>query len=819
MRRKVAWSRIKESASSDWSLAEEEVIRRRNQYGTNDIAGIKLNIWYELALNTLTDPMIWFLLITSILFACLNNYREAIILALAIIPLVGMDVYLHWRTQASTQSLSSHLASSALVIRSGKTINITASELVPGDLVQIKPGMPIPADGLILFGSNLQIEESSLTGESTPVIKKILSSDFLENKDRPLDYEYWAFAGTKLLTGEGLLRIVFTGKDTIYGQIVSSALSTSKAKTPLQQSINRLVFNLILVASFVCILLAVVRLIQGFGVVDAVLSAVTLAVAALPDEFPVVFTFFLGVGVYRLATKKALVRRAVSVENLGRITVICSDKTGTITEGRFSVAQSLPAAGIDEKTLLSIAALASREDSFDLLDLAIMEEVKNIQLVIEKRVHTYPFTEDRKRETSVVAKESHWLIATKGAPETILALSTLNTQEKEEWTKKIASLAAHSYKVIACAKIELDKDVELHEPKNYYKWMGLIALSDPVREGVKEAIAQCQAAQIHVLMITGDHPDTAHAIAKQIGLGSGTPRVVLAEQLPSFIDGSSGISLLNIDVIARAIPSQKLDVVKSLQASGEIVAVTGDGVNDVPALKAADVGIAMGERGTQSAREVSDIVLLDDNFDSIVNAISEGRQLFKNLKVCFKYLLMIHFPFVISAALIPLMGYPLPFYPIHIVFIELIIHPTALLVFQDLPQNNELGPTKKNKKYYFFSIRDWWKIFGVGTVTTAIITLTFIISLAQGVADNSARALILAMLSGMSVAITLGLNGFKNRITHVVLGVIVICTFLLIQLPITAEIFDFTPLNGSCWMTVLGSSLLTWIIVRVDRSA
>ncbi|MBL7480448.1 cation-translocating P-type ATPase [Legionella bononiensis] len=816
MRRKIAWSRIKDSTSTEWSLDNADVIRRRNQYGLNDIAGIKVNVWYELIINTMTDPMIWFLLITSILFACLGNNREAIILALAIIPLIGMDAFLHWRTQSSTQSLIGNLATSARVVRSGKEIRIPAIELVPGDLVLIQAGEPIPADGLILAADKVQIEESSLTGESIPVTKSSGLSLQLTYKERPVESRYWGFAGTKILTGHGLLRVVFTGKETLYGQIVHSALATAKEKTPLQAALRKLVFNLILVAGFLCVLLAAVRIVQGFGLVDAILSAATLAVAALPDEFPIVLTCYLGVGVYRLARKKALVRRAVSVENLGRITVICSDKTGTITEGHFKIAQLFPAASTDAKTLLYLAAIASREDSYDLLDLAIMDEVDNAQLNLEPRLRTYPFTEDRKRETSVIAKDSKWLIVTKGAPETIMTLSTLNPQEKSEWMDKVKELAALRFKVIACAKIEMAEDTDLSEPKQYYEWMGLLAFSDPVRPGVVEAIAECQGSHIHVLMITGDHPATAQAIARQIGLGAGNPKVILAEELNEYIGERANKNLLDIDVIARAIPIQKLDVVKALQSQGELVAVTGDGVNDVPALKAGNIGIAMGERGSQSAREVSDIVLLDDNFDSIVNAISEGRQLFKNIRCAFNYLVMVHFPFILSAALIPLMGYPLPFYPIHIVFLELIIHPTALLLFQDIPEDNELGPIERNKNYNFFSPRDWQKIIFTGFVTTIIITMTFILSLKMGYTDNYARALILAMLSSISIAITIALNGLSIRGKRIIIYIIALCTVLFIQLPTTAVILDLVPLNLLSWLMVLMTGLITWIMVRVS---
>lgn len=291
--------------------------------------------------------------------------------------------------------------------------------------------------------------------------------------------------------------------------------------------------------------------------------------------------------------------------------------------------------------------------------------------------------------------------------------------------------------------------------------------------------------------------------------------MILAQELDLYLSNIKKQNLRQIDVIARAIPLQKYNVVKALQAQGEIVAVTGDGVNDVPALKVADIGIAMGERGTQSAREVSDIVLLDDNFGSIANAISEGRQLFTNLKICFKYLLMIHFPFVFSAALIPLLGYPLLYYPIHIVFIELIIHPTSLLVFQDLSPMKDLRTAKNN----FFSPADLITIILSGLVTTTLVCLAFIVSLERGESTDYARALALAILSFMSVAITLGLSEIKIKITRTVVLIIVIVTILLIQLPVVSSLFGLKPLYLSGWITAFIAAFVTWVLTKFSYSS
>lgn len=817
MRHKLLLSRIKSSLSTDWSLNASEVEARQIEYGNNDIIEVHVNRWLELIIDTAKDPMIWFLIGASILFTILKNYNQAIILFLATIPLIGMDAFLHWRTQVSTRSLSSRLASYATVIRNGVENKITAREIVPGDLVVIPTGTSFPADGIIIAGKDLKVDESTLTGEAFPVqkhaLKNILTAETLEPF---IESESWGFAGTRLLSGRALLRVVYTGRETLYGEIIISTLKSVHTKTPLQKTILKLVLALIVAATILCIILAFIRYWQGFGFIDAILSAATLAVAALPDEFPVVFTFFLGIGVYRLAKQKALVRRAVSVENIGRITCICSDKTGTITEGRFQLIKSFLSPAFSEQQLLYFAAIASRYESGDPLDLAIFEKLDKLNLKVPKRTATFPFTEIRKRETSIIVEQNEKILAAvKGSPETIFALCALSNDEKERWTKQVFDFASTGYKVLACAQCVLKNTSSLNEPESGFQLVGLLIFTDPPRKEVPEAIQRCLNSGIHVLMITGDHPETARAAALAIGLGGKNPKVILAEEAELYWQKNNSDYFKTIDIIARAIPSQKYAIVKTLRSAGEIVATTGDGVNDVPALKASDVSIAMGERGTQSAREASDIILLDDNFSSIVNAIGEGRQLFKNLKMSYKYLLIVHMPFVLSAAIIPLMGFPLLYYPIHIVWIELFIHPTSMLVFQSLSKEKKLDPLEHKTKIQFFSRRDWFGILSAGFFSTIIIILSFILILHAAKNTEHARAFVLGCLSFISAALTVGLRGIHARITKIIVSMTVASAILLIQTPLLAKFLAITPLHFFDWLVISGVSLMTLLLSRI----
>jgi len=805
-RRPVPLARLQELIPSTRGLSRSEVEGRRQEYGPNDIVETPPHPWWDLLRDTAKDPMLWFFLGVGVLYALIGQRTEALTLLAAILPLLGMDVYLHRRTQASTAGLKTRLATTVNVARDDSVVTIPAIDLVPGDLAVIPPGEPFPADGLVVDGTGLQVDESALTGEAYPVPKRPLSVLPRASGDPLLDEEHWVFAGTRLLTGEARVRIAYTGGETVYGEIVRSAIHGTHEVTPLQAAIGRLVKILIVVALVVCLALVAVRLYQGHGWLDALISAVTLATAAIPEEFPVVFSFFLGVGVFRMAQRQALVRRAVTVENIGRVSYICSDKTGTITEGRLRLEHLLPARPHDEDRLLFLASLASRSESGDPMDEAILTaaEAKGIAGSRRETVETFPFTEDRKRESVIVrTDDGRRLVATKGAAEVILAMSTLDTPGRASWHDEISWLAEGAHKVIAIASREADGlPASGGEPDSGFEFVGLLAFEDPVREGVRDAVRDCLSAGIHPIMVTGDHPKTAVAVAKSVGIGGENPRLITGEELEGFVSRQKGDELLGVDVIARARPAQKLMLVKSLQAGGEIVAVTGDGVNDVPALQAADVGVAMGERGTRSAREVAAIVLLDDNFRTIVGAIREGRQLFQNLRSSFQYLLMIHIPFVVTATLIPLAGYPLLYLPVHIVWLEIIIHPTAMLAFQ-APADRVLASRPHiTGRARFFGFGEWVVIVLTGIVISAMVMAGYLRSL-EGVRNvEHGRAMALATFTVTGACVVAALSRLRTRASWVISIGTILSSFLLIQTPQMNRLLHLQALHRDDWALV-----------------
>ncbi len=798
-------------------LGAAEAGERRRRFGANAIVDEPAGHWLVLLQDTARDPMIWLLIGTGVLYSLIGDRHEALILFAAILPVVGMDAWLHRRTRVSTQGLRGRLASRATVLRDGSASVVPAVDLVPGDLVLLAAGESFPADGLIVQGEALQVDESALTGEAFPVHKSPLGGI----TEAAIDARHWGFAGTRLLAGEAKLCVVTTGAGTLYGEIVRSALAGQRQRTRLQQAIDRLVLMLVAAAVILCIVLGVVRVQQGYGLADALLSAVTLAVAAIPEEFPVVFTFFLGVGVFRLAQRKALVRRAVAVEDIGRVSCLCFDKTGTLTEGRLKLGQRIAAEGVTVPELQRIAGLASRAETGDPLDQAILRDAGTTATAGE-RLALFPFTEDRRRETAI------WRVASgdaparviavcKGAPETILARCGLEPAQARHWLGRADELAA-ARRVIACAWRELGTGESAGaEPDRNYRFAGLLAFEDPLRPGAADAVRRARRAGMRLVMVTGDHPANAMAIAREVGIGGEAAVVAAGADLEQSIREKGEEFLGGLSVVARALPAQKLILVRALKGAGEIVAVTGDGVNDVPALKAADVGIAMGESATQSAREAGAIVLMDDNLRTIVNAVAEGRQLFRNLRLSFAYLLIVHLPLVGMAALIPLLGYPLLFLPIHIVWLELIIHPTAMLAFQ-APADARHPDDVPRRQARFFSSGDWTGIIAAGALVALVLFTGYRWALESGGVEHArAVALVALIVAGAGVAALL--TGLATRAARLITGLTLGSVVLFTQWQPVAAIVGLQPLHAADWLVgALGGLLATSPALLLRRS-
>lgn len=793
-------------------LLDSEVQSQNVRFGWNEIVDVHSNLWYGLIKETMKDPMIWFLVLVGSIFIFVGQIQESIILFFAIIPLIFMDAFLHWRTQASTKTLQGQLVSEVVVIRNGKQIKVNTLTLVPGDLILVSTEQPfLPADGVWENADGIQVDESMLTGEAYPILKEKIDFDPFQMSEKGEIYinaKSFGYAGTRLLTGNGVLRALFIGKSTFYGEIVQSVANLTQDKTPLQKAISKLVQSLIYLSFAFCILLAAVRLFQGYGWLDAILSAGTLAIAAFPEEFPVVFTFFLGVGVFRLAKRHALVRRSVSVENIGRITQICTDKTGTITFGLLTLTHIDYVSDSSKVDVLISALTASDPSASDPVDKAIKDYSKG--LITEQLIREFiiPFTEDRKRQVAFVIKNGKYFCYIKGSPEIILDRSDISKIDNDKCEFLLNKWASEGHKVLASAWREISSDELINriEPNSGFHFCGLMAFEDPPRPEVQNAMIYCQRNNIHVLMITGDHSKTALAIAKQVGLGGICPNVISAEENQEKFEelwlNDNPLFLRNLDIVARCNPLQKFRIVNALKKSGEVVAVTGDGVNDVPALKAADIGIAMGIRGTRSAKEVASIILADDNFNTIVNAIMEGKQLFLNLKMSFEYLLYFHIPFVLSAAFIPLMGYQLIYLPVHVVWLELIIHPTALFAFQQISSTD--SEDIANRESFFYSKEDIARFFLIGLSFSVALMLIYITTLASNSDIGQARAKIIALLSLWSAGLVYKFTKGNFYFAKVMIVSPIVLALILIQVPVISKSLYLSPLLALEWVQLVG---------------
>ena len=800
-------------------LSRAEVLRQQEKFGSNEILGARSAAWLELLGETLKDPMLFFLLGVSLVFFLTGEKLDALILLFAFVPLTLMDVFLHWKTQASTASLKQNLASSARVIRDGIESLVSSEELVPGDLVIVREGEPIPADGVLerLTGS-LQVDESVLTGEAFPIRKLPLGHTIDPSTgvgELSIATDSFLLAGTRVLGGEAQMRVLLTGAQTSYGNVIRAVQGLGHEKTPLQREIAKLVRKLLFGALLFCIILAVIRWTQGYGWVDGLLSAATLAVAAIPEEFPVVFTFFLGVGVYRLARKRAWGRRAVCVESIGQVSCICSDKTGTITRGELVLSHLQPGAESLERSLLESAFLASQGGGSDPVDLAIRTRYGNGER-IPTVLRRFPFTEMRRQESTwtaeVSAPDAKGIAHLKGAPEQVLLRSHCTQDQRQRWLSETKRWAQAGHKVLACARRELSaQEIALGvEPESNYEFLGLLLFEDPPRPEVAAAVRYCAERGIRVIMITGDHPDTARAIASEVGIGGKNPHVISAEEHTALLQEDGLLrfpqALSDVDVVARCNPIQKLRIVQAFRRQGELVAVTGDGVNDVPALKAADIGIAMGERGTQSAREVASIILADDNFSTIVNAISEGRQLFANLRLSFQYLLLMHLPLVFTASVIPILGFPLVYLPIHIVWLELLIHPTAILAFQSVSDGEGLVARGSSHDSALVTRSEGMRILLLGLVVSVSMLLNYWLTLRGQGGIELARGQALGFLSLWSGLLVVILTGLKSRGSRGVAALTILASFGLMTLAgpwrELRAFFHFGPLGFPEWARV-----------------
>jgi len=739
-------------ATPNNGLTSAEVKLRLVQFGPNAFAHEVRFAKLTQLLRTLADPMSLMLLMVGVVYLALGDTQDGVIVLVALLPVVGVDVFLDTRSNQALKKLNSALAPNARVIRDGQEREVPTRDLVPGDALVLREGMVIHADGVLRKAQNLAFDESQLTGESEPQNKLVASPGESADNTR-------FFAGSLVLAGQGLGEITETGAKTKFGAIAQLVRETTQAQTPLQKKIRTMFVRLALGAVAVGVIVFAVTVVRGQTWSQAFIGAVSFAMAAIPEEFPLVFALFLSLGAYRLSKRGVLVRRLASVETLGSTTVICTDKTGTLTTGVFALDEHAAFENkMSESQVLERACLACEPNPQDTMDQAIAAHCAthgvnlNVVQANWELVYDYDFDPHGKHMTHVWKNHTNhrYRIVSKGALEGVLEHCAATPAERaevlaenEKLTKKgmrVLALAASDAASVANDRVENERGLVI---------VGLLGFHDPLRPEVPGAVAQCQAAGIAIKLITGDHALTAHAIAAQAGIAN-SETVLSGNELDGLSPQELARRVRGVAVFARTRPEQKFAIVEALRTAGEVVAMTGDGINDAPALRRADIGVSMGKRGTEVARAAADLVLLDDNFASLVSTVKEGRHIYNNIQAAFLYLLAFHVPIIGLSLLMPLIGLPLLMLPVHLIWLELVIHPVSALIFEAEPAAVDLmtTPPRKSTAPVLGGARMWRSLL-TGTAITAAAAAAFALYQSKGADYARTMALSIVMVSGL----------------------------------------------------------------------
>jgi Ca2+-transporting ATPase len=814
------------------ALSTADAQQRLIADGPNRLVAVARRSWWKRWFGPLADPMVALLLVAAPTYLFIGDATDAIVVFVALIPIAGVGWVLEARSERTLEKLRQLIAPTASVIRDGQIVSVLTEEIVVGDVMLLHEGDIIAADVQLVDLTQFLVDESTLTGESLPAVKAVGGTD----------HEDLAWAGTTVLAGRALARVTATGAHTRYGQIGTLVAGVRSPATPLQRALGRLVRVLAIVAAVVCASVMAAELLRGRGFGQAVIAGVSLAIAAIPEEFSMVYALYLALGAWELARGDALVRRLPGVETLGSTTVICTDKTGTLTQGHLAVAAVLTSAAvtthdIELSTFLTDAVLACEPDPYDPLDRAIVDYAEQAGISASSvhraaLVADWPFDPVDKYITHVwrLPDGTHRVVA-KGSIEGIMRhVSTLSDSSASREVLRLAqqshdTFADQGMRVIAVSVSDSDgPSGDRERDESGLTYAGLIAFSDPVREGVAEALEQCRTAGIRVIMITGDHPATAHAVAEGLQLphdGIDGDLIATGDQLDVATDAEFKALAATANVFARTRPEHKHRLVVELRAQGEVVAMTGDGTNDAPALRAADIGVAMGKRGTEVAREAATIVLLDDNFATIVHAVRNGRRIYDNLAHAFGYLIAFHAPLLLTALIVPLLGRPLLLLPVHLILLELLLHPVVSLVFQADAAEDDVMTRPPRPASSGLGFAALWRPYAVGIALAGGILGLYLVALARGWSTEQARGFgFAALLASQALLLvveraphapiwSVGLRPTKQLVGA--FGVIALATVASVYLHPVAHLLQTKPFPALGWVVLLVVIIATTI--------
>ncbi|MFA6357884.1 MAG: cation-translocating P-type ATPase [Candidatus Omnitrophota bacterium] len=823
-------------------LSEKEVVEKLKQYGYNEIPSQKKRNVFIIFFNVIKEPMLLLLIFTGSIYLILGEPRDALMLLTFVFVVVGITFYQERKTERTLEALRDLSSPRALVIRQAQQKRIAGREVVVEDLIILKEGDRVPADAVILSCSNLSVDESLLTGESVPVRKSEWDKEEFNRHPGGDDLPF-VYSGTLVVGGRGVARVTFIGVHTEMGKIGRALQNIREEDTLLQKETGKIVRNFSIAGIILCVLVIVIYGATRGNWLNGILSGLTLSMAMLPEEFPVVLIIFLTLGAWRISKSQVLTRRSAAIETLGAATVLCTDKTGTLTLNAMHLT-TLCVKGtyydVDTKELKSLpetvhdlmeyGILASQKDPFD----PIEKELKRIgefYLSGSEHIHKnwklikeYPLSKQLLALSHVWESpdKQHFIIATKGSPEAIGELCHFSQAQHRELAKNIEEMANRGLRILGVARASFKKaDLPDIQHDFIFEFIGLLGFIDPIRSTVPAAIKEAHDAGMRVIMITGDYSGTAIYIAKQIGLKN-PGQCITGPELETMNHLQLRERIKTVNVFARVVPEQKLAIVNALKANGEVVAMTGDGVNDAPALKSAHIGIAMGERGTDVAREASALVLLNDDFSSIVHAVRLGRRIFDNLKKAIAYIFSIHVPIAGMSFLPVLFNLPIALLPAHIAFLELIIDPACSTVFEaSVEENNIMKRPPRNLRESLFNKKSFIFSLLQGLSVLAVVFAVFMFALFLKKGELEARTLAFATLVFANVMLIItnlswsknlvGILRSKNKALLAVMCGALAALMLVIYVPALRNLFHFSVLSVGDLLIAFVSGIISLV--------
>ncbi len=824
----------------DNGLSIQAAAARLRAEGFNELPSQGRGNVLSIIFGILREPMLLLLICSGLIYFFLGEPRDALMLLSFVFVVIGMSFYQEQKTQKALEALRDLSSPRALVIRDGDQRRIAGREVVREDIIVLREGDRIPADAVVLDCSSLLVDESLLTGESVPVRKS--PWDGKQAAPRPGGDDLpFVYSGSMVISGKGIARVLQTGLRTELGKIGKALQGIPQEETLLKKETGRLVRVFFLVGLLLCALVVLVYGLTRGNWVQGVLSGLTLGMAMMPEELPVILMIFLTMGTWRLSKSQVLARQTYAVETLGAATVLCTDKTGTLTLNKMQLAVLCAKGkffdvGVERSSrlaeevheLVELGILASQSDPFDPVEKAI-KQVGTVHLEGTEHVHhnwtlvkEYPLSQELIAMSHVWEAPDHeqFVVAAKGSPEAVAGLCHLPEADGQALTRTIEEMAGRGLRVLGVAKAVFRKS-ELPQGQHDFKFelVGLLGFIDPVRQTVPQAVKEAQAAGIRVVMITGDYPATAIHIAREIGLVA-PELVITGPDLEAMSPEELRQRIRTVNVFARVVPEQKLAIVNAFKENGEIVAMTGDGVNDAPALKAANIGIAMGERGTDVARESSALVLLNDDFASIVNAVRLGRRIFDNLKKAVAYTFSVHVPIAGMSLLPVLFNMPVVLMPAHIAFLELIINPACSTVFESVPEEKGImDRPPRCLKESLFERNTFIVSLLQGVSVLAVVFAVYCYALSIKMSDNECRTLAFTTLvfSNIMLIVT-NLSWSKNmidilkvtdRVVWWMLAGMILALAAVLYVPFLRSLFHFQPLTFSRLGLALSGGVLS----------